>query len=60
VDGSNPQKKKKNKLEVLQEVKLEMQCDLDKVKNVLKELRKVHPYEEPAIDIIPLINEEDL
>jgi hypothetical protein len=30
------------------------------VKNILKELRKVHPYEEPAIDIIPLIDEENL
>ena len=26
----------------------------------LKKLREVHPYEEPGIDIIPLINEEDL
>jgi hypothetical protein len=30
------------------------------VKDVLKELRKVHPYEEPAIDIIPLIDEDNL
>ena len=29
-------------------------------KRVLKKLREVHPYEEPGIDIIPLINEEDL
>ena len=27
---------------------------------VLKRLREVHPYEEPAIDIIPLIDEDDL
>jgi len=25
-----------------------------------KNMKEVHPYEEPAIDIIPLINEEDL
>ena len=25
-----------------------------------KKLREVHPYEEPGIDIIPLIKEEDL
>jgi len=27
------------------------------VKNVITKLREVHPYEEPAIDIIPLIDE---
>lgn len=36
-----------------------MQFDIQKVKNVLFELRKTHPYEEPAIDIIPLLNESD-
>ncbi len=30
------------------------------VKRVLKRLREIHPYEEPAIDIIPLIDEDDL
>jgi len=25
-----------------------------------KNMKEVNPYEEPAIDIIPLINEEDL
>ena len=29
------------------------------VKKVIRELRKVHPYEEPAIDIIPIIDETD-
>lgn len=29
------------------------------IKTVIKELRKVHPYEEPAIDIIPLIDESE-
>lgn len=48
-----------NKLEYVDEEKLEVICDISNVKNVLKELRKVHPYEEPAIDIIPLIDESD-
>lgn len=39
---------------------IEVVCNIDIVKRVLKRLRKVHPYEEPAIDIIPLIDEEDL
>lgn len=50
----------KNKLEFIDEEKLEVVCDIDKVKNVISKLRKVHPYEEPAIDIIPLLDEASL
>ena len=59
-DNANPYIGEKNKLEFIEEEKLEVICDISIVKNVLKRLREVHPYEEPAIDIIPLINEEDL
>jgi hypothetical protein len=47
-------------MEFIEEDKLEFICDIDNVKFVLSELRKVHPYEEPAIDIVPLIDEKDL
>ncbi len=47
-----------NKMEFVEEEKLEVVCDISNVKNVITELRKVHPYEEPAIDIIPLLDEE--
>ena len=56
---ANPYIWEQNKLEYVDEEKLEVLCDISKVKNVLKELRKVHPYEEPAIDIIPLIDEDN-
>jgi len=59
-DKANPYVWEKNKLEYVNEEKLEVLCDIADVKNILKELRKVHPYEEPAIDIIPLIDEENL
>lgn len=57
-DDANPYIGKANQLELIEEEKLEVVCDVKKVKNVLKKLREVHPYEEPAIDIIPLIDEE--
>ena len=60
TDEANPYIGKNNKLEFVEENKLEVICDINIVKKVLKRLREVHPYEEPAIDIIPLINEEDL
>lgn len=58
-DNANPYIGKNNKLEFVEEEKLEFVCDIDKVKTVISRLRKVHPYEEPAIDIIPLIDEDN-
>ena len=57
IDNANPYIGEHNKLEHVEEEKLEVVCDVSKVKNVIKELRKVHPYDEPAIDIIPLLDE---
>ena len=59
-ENANPYIGEQNKLEFVEEEKLEVICNIDIVKKVLKKLREVHPYEEPAIDIIPLITEEDL
>ena len=59
-DEANPYIGEKNKIEFVEEDKLEVICDINIVKRVIKTIRKVHPYEEPAIDIIPLIDEEDL
>lgn len=58
-ENANPYIGERNKLEFVEEEKLEFVCDVEKVKNVIEELRKSHPYEEPAIDIIPLIDESE-
>ena len=58
IDKANPYIGKKNNLEFVEEEKLEVVCDVDIVKKVITKLREVHPYEEPAIDIIPLIDEK--
>ena len=57
---ANPYIGENNKMEFVEEGKLEVVCDIKNVKNVISKLREVHPYEEPAIDIIPLIDESDL
>lgn len=57
-DNANPYIGENNKLEFVEEEKLEFVCDIDKVKKVLTKLKEVHPYEEPAIDIIPLLDED--
>ena len=58
-ENANPHIGARNKLEFVEEEKLEFVCDVEKVKEVIEELRKSHPYEEPAIDIIPLIDESE-
>ena len=57
-ENANPYIGELNKLEYVDEEKLEFVCDVDKVKKVIEQLRVNHPYEEPAIDIIPLIDEK--
>ncbi len=49
---------KNNKLEFVKEEKLEVVCDIKKVKKVIKKIKEIHPYEEPAIQVVPLIDEE--
>lgn len=57
TDEANPYIGERNNLEFVEEEKLEVVCDVNIVKNVISKLREAHPYEEPAIDIIPLIDE---
>ena len=58
-DAANPHIGTNGIMERVEEAKLEFICQISNVKQVLKELRKAHPYEEPAIDIVPLIDEEN-
>ena len=48
------------KFEEVEEERIECVCDRDKAKDVIEAIRKVHPYEEVAFDIYPLILEEEL
>ena len=56
-EKANPHIGKANNLEFVEEYKLEVICNIENVNKVLKNIRKSHPYEEPAIDIIPLLDE---
>jgi hypothetical protein len=48
------------KFEEVEEERIEYVCDKDKAKEVIAAMRKVHPYEEVAFDIYPLLSENDL
>ena len=54
---SNPHIGEKNRLEMVEEDMLQVVCDVENVKKVIRAIRSVHPYEEPAIDIVPLLDE---
>jgi dinuclear metal center YbgI/SA1388 family protein len=54
--NSTPAKGNKEEYTITDEVKLEVLVDRWKLKKVLYELRKVHPYEEMAYDVVPLDN----
>ena len=58
-EKAKPYKGIANTLEFVEEIKLEFVCDVKIVKNVLKIIKEIHPYKEPCIDIIPLLNESD-
>lgn len=60
TDEAHPFVGQNGVLESYQETKLEAICDAEKAKAVLAAIRSVHPYEEPGIDIYPLIDESDL
>lgn len=59
-DGANPTIGELNKSEIVQEERIETLCSRNKVKEVIEAVKKVHPYEEVAFDIFPLISTEDL
>lgn len=40
-----------------EECKVETRCKIEYVKDAIKAIRKVHPYEEPVYNIIPIIND---
>jgi hypothetical protein len=43
-------------IEEVDEEKIEVICPIAKLDSVLAAVREVHPYEEPAIDVYPLLN----
>lgn len=60
MKGANPAIGEVGKFEEVEEERIEMVCPKDKAKEVITAMKKVHPYEEVAFDIYPLINENDL
>lgn len=56
MEGANPFEGKIGELNEVAEYKLEVNCKRELVKDAIKVIKRVHPYEEPPINIIPLAN----
>ena len=53
-DKANPHIGEKNKLGVVDEIKIECICESDKVNSAIKAIKEAHDYEHPAVDIFTL------
>ncbi len=60
LTGANPFIGKVGEFEEVEEDRIEVTCQKDKVRQIIAAIKKVHPYEEVALDIYPLLTEEDL
>ncbi len=57
LPGASPYQGEVGQLETGQECKVEINCPVGLVNQALAAIRAVHPYEEPFINIIPLVNQ---
>jgi hypothetical protein len=55
LKGAKPHIGKQGRIEKVAEERIETICPKKFLKQVLAAVKKVHPYEEPAIDVYPLI-----
>jgi len=58
LNGANPYDGKVGEISHGQECKMEIRCKQEYIKQAIKVIRKIHPYEEPVYNIIPLVNDQ--
>lgn len=59
-DNANPHIGSAGVAEVVEEERIEVECDRSKAKEVIEAMKTAHPYEEVAFDVYQLLDEEDL
>ena len=58
LDGANPFDGTIGKISEADEDKIEFSTDIKNIENIIKMIKEIHPYEEPVINIIPLLNDK--
>ncbi len=56
LEGSSPFLGEVGNIEEVEEERIETICPFENREDVIEKIKKAHPYEEPAIDIYPLLN----
>lgn len=56
LEGSNPFDGEKGTISKGKECKMEIRCKHEFVKESIKKIKEIHPYEEPLINVIPILN----
>ncbi|MEW6085329.1 MAG: divalent cation tolerance protein CutA [Chloroflexota bacterium] len=54
LPGSKPFEGEEGKISEVAEYKLEVNCKRELVKDAIRAIKSVHPYEEPLINVVPL------
>lgn len=58
--AASPAYGQRGQINAVPEARVETFCERDKAKAVVAAIRRAHPYEEPVIYLIPLLDEEEL
>ncbi len=58
--SANPHIGAANTLETVEEERIEVVCERENAKAVIEAMKRIHPYEEVAFDIYPLLSEGEL
>ncbi|MBR1729309.1 MAG: cytochrome C biogenesis protein [Selenomonadaceae bacterium] len=56
LEGTNPYIGRKDQISEEPEIKIEVTIKFAKLDETITAIKKIHPYEEPVINIIPLYN----
>ncbi len=56
LEGSKPFKGSLNRVQYGKEIKVEFRSKKELIEEVVKEIKRIHPYEEPVYNIVPLLN----
>lgn len=54
LEGAKPYIGKQNEISAEKELKVEVACRTENLEKTLQAILKIHPYEEPIINIIPM------
>lgn len=59
-NNANPHIGSSGVAEIVEEERIEVECDRSKAKAIIEAMKTAHPYEEVAFDVYPLLEETDL